>query len=517
MDSPDTPFPAKGATRSYPLSSYIKRKYKGRIYGLIVDELHQYNNKSGQGEAMAELFGTAKKVVGMTATLINGYSSGIFHLLYRVVPHLMERDGMDYRAPSKFDEGYGVLQNIYREEDPEYSVNRRTLRTKVSARLLPGVSPLVYSRFLLEHTAFLSLSDMGKDLPEYEEIPVPLSMPAPVEREYKRLEALLQQTLKEDRAAARRILSAYLNLLTAYPDQPYGHKPILHPESNCPLVEPADVLAPDVNQPKDEMVLNITAQKLAAGERVIIYTNWTRLDTQERLQRLLCERGWHTVILPAKVRTDEREAWVESQLANGLQVLIANPSLIETGLDLNAFTTLIFYDIGYKLFTLRQASRRSWRINQTALRVEVYLLYYQDTMQHKAIKLMASKLAAAGMIEGSFSEEGLAAMSECEDMTTLMARELMLGLKDSVEDVASMFKRMAVLKPPQAAAGPALPEAPPVETVHPAEQAEQPPEPAAPVLAPSLELCAAVTFQKRRRSKTAPGITEDQILLFQIA
>lgn len=83
--NPDSPFPARGANRSYPLSSYIKRKYKGRIYGLIVDELHQYNNKSGQGDAMAELYDTAKKVVGMTATLINGYSSGIFYLLYRIV------------------------------------------------------------------------------------------------------------------------------------------------------------------------------------------------------------------------------------------------------------------------------------------------------------------------------------------------------------------------------------------------------------------------------------------------
>ncbi len=46
------------------------------------------------------------------------------------------------------------------------------------------------------------------------------------------------------------------------------------------------------------------------------------------------------------------------------------------------------------------------------------MFYYRDTMQHKAIKLMASKLAVAGIIEGSFSEEGLAAMSECEDMTT---------------------------------------------------------------------------------------------------
>ena len=75
------------------------------------------------------------------------------------------------------------------------------------------------------------------------------------------------------------------------------------------------------------------------------------------------------------------------------------------------------------------------------------MFYYRDTMQHKAIKLMASKLAVAGIIEGSFSEEGLAAMSECEDMTTLMAKELMLGIKDSVEDVSAMFKRMANLKP----------------------------------------------------------------------
>ena len=95
--NPDTPFPARGANRSYPLSSYIKRKYKGRIYGLIVDELHQYNNKSGQGDAMAELYDTAKKVVGMTATLINGYSSGIFYLLYRIVPSLMKKDGKRFR------------------------------------------------------------------------------------------------------------------------------------------------------------------------------------------------------------------------------------------------------------------------------------------------------------------------------------------------------------------------------------------------------------------------------------
>lgn len=168
QDHPDACFPARGAYRAYALSSYIKRKYKGKIYGLIVDELHEYSNKSGQGEAMAELYGTAKKVVGMTATLINGYSSGIFHLLYRICPAQMRKDNKRYEHPSKFDAEYGVIQNIYVEQEPEYNSNRRTVQSKKNSRLLPGVSPLVYSRFLLDKAAFLSLTDMGKDLPEYD-------------------------------------------------------------------------------------------------------------------------------------------------------------------------------------------------------------------------------------------------------------------------------------------------------------------------------------------------------------
>ena len=178
-------------------------------------ELHQYNNKSGQGDAMAELYDTAKKVVGMTATLINGYSSGIFYLLYRIAPFLMKRDGKDYENPTEFDREYGVLQTTYEETEPEYNSNRRTVQSRSSTKLLPGVSPLVYSRFLMECAVFLSLTDMGKDLPEYEEIPIPVSMPPEVQKEYDHVEDILKGVLKNDRKAAKKILSAYLNLLTA--------------------------------------------------------------------------------------------------------------------------------------------------------------------------------------------------------------------------------------------------------------------------------------------------------------
>lgn len=75
------------------------------------------------------------------------------------------------------------------------------------------------------------------------------------------------------------------------------------------------------------------------------------------------------------------------------------------------------------------------------------MLYYADTMQAKAMKLMASKLAVAGIIEGTFSEEGLAAMSDVKDLTSQMAKELALGIRDNVEDIAASFRKMAVINP----------------------------------------------------------------------
>ena len=112
---------------------------------------------------------------------------------------------------------YGVVETTYTEADESYAAKRRSQKSGVRTRQLPGVSPLVFSRFLLEKTAFLSLSDMGKALPSYEEIPIACRMDEAVQSEYKRIENALVQVLRSDRRAAQKILSAYLNLLTVYP------------------------------------------------------------------------------------------------------------------------------------------------------------------------------------------------------------------------------------------------------------------------------------------------------------
>ena len=73
------------------------------------------------------------------------------------------------------------------------------------------------------------------------------------------------------------------------------------------------------------------------------------------------------------------------------------------------------------------------------------MLYYDHTIQQRALRLMASKLSAATVIEGNISEEGLAAMSDCEDLTTQLAKELVSGLKENVDDLSAAFKKMAIL------------------------------------------------------------------------
>ena len=73
--------------------------------------------------------------------------------------------------------------------------------------------------------------------------------------------------------------------------------------------------------------------------------------------------------------------------------------------------SLIFYESGYSLHTLRQASRRSWRIGQRQP-VRVLFLHYEDTMQSSCLRLMGKKLLVSLALEGKFCREGLQSLEE---------------------------------------------------------------------------------------------------------
>ena len=50
------------------------------------------------------------------------------------------------------------------------------------------------------------------------------------------------------------------------------------------------------------------------------------------------------------VAPDRREAWMAEQVEKGLDVLICHPRLVQTGLDLIEFPTLVWFETEFSVF-----------------------------------------------------------------------------------------------------------------------------------------------------------------------
>src|ERR1019366_6956628 len=134
--------------------------------------------------------------------------------------------------------------------------------------------------------------------------------------------------------------------------------------------------------------------------------------------------------------------WYERQLRAGVQVVIGHPRLVQTGLDLWSFPDIFFYETGYSIYTLRQASRRSWRIGQRN-NVNVKFFYYAGTMQEACLRLMGKKLLVSLAMEGKFATDGLQSIDEGDDILMAMARELVTekGIGESADAVWKQLQR----------------------------------------------------------------------------
>ena len=235
-----------------------------------------------------------------------------------------------------------------------------------------------------------------------------------------------------------------LNALLAWPDHPYGFGTLygseFDPETKCRvsfvIAETVDLDRHQTYAKERALIEEVKAQ-LARGRKCQVYAVYTnKHDVIERLEQLFRAEGIRAAILRASVPTHRREAWYREQLRRGIDVAICHPKIVETGLDLLDFPTILFHETGYSLHTLRQASRRSWRIGQRRP-VEVKFFAYKGTMQEVCLRLMGKKLLVALAMEGKFTSEGLQAIDGDDDMLTAMARELVenKGIGESADIV----------------------------------------------------------------------------------
>jgi hypothetical protein len=427
------------APRKYPLAKYIKERYQDKIDFVLFDEAHELKGEdTSQGVAFGQLSRAAKKTLCLTGTLVNGYANGIFYLLYRIFASQMKQEGFDWEDSGQFQSTYGVTEKTTRWSSSTSSGGRTSKSTE---RSLPGVSPLVFTQFLLENAVFVELSDMADGLPGYREIPYPVEMDLPLANAYSDFQRQLRHAVCSP--GGRKVMGKLYQSLSVYPDQPYDQPPVIHPDTGAIVATPETL--PQVARNKEDRLVDLVNERIAAGDKVMVYFNWTHTtDCMQRVEERLQQAGLNVAKLTANTsgaNARRREAWIENQVEEGAQVLLTNPELVKTGLDLLPFTSIIFYQLGNNLYTMRQASRRSWRLSQNR-DVRVYFMYYRGTVQENATGLMATKLQAAMSLEGKFSEEGLQAMSSNEDFLTQIANSVVNGALQAVDE--QVFEKTSV-------------------------------------------------------------------------
>jgi SNF2 family DNA or RNA helicase len=291
----------------------------------------------------------------------------------------------------------------------------------------PGFGPLGIAQCVLPFTVFLKLKDIGqKVLPPYNERYVDIEMDSNQRQLYVDLERTLSNELKRGLAKGdNSLLGVVLNTLLAWPDTCFRPETVKHPRTRDLLAFVPSVYDEHRESPKETWVKEYCVEQKQAGRRVLVYTSYTgKRDTSSRLKELLANAGLKVAVLKATVATEKREDWVADQVDKGIDVIICNPELVKTGLDLLEFPSIVFMQTGYNVYTLMQAARRSWRIGQIH-DVEVVFLGYAQSAQSRCLALMAEKIAVSQSTSGDIPESGLDSLNQRGDSIEMaMARDL---------------------------------------------------------------------------------------------
>ncbi len=448
--------------KRWPLARYIRDKHKGFFELVIADEIHQYKGKStDQGNALQLLIEATKWALGLTGTFFGGKSTSIFWLLYRM--NKTVRDEFGFSEEKRWAELYGRLETTVKESQESGTLSGRTRRS-VRVREVPGISPQIV-RLILPNVIFARVADLGYDLPPYEEEIVRLEMTPEQQDDYEELDGVLQELV---RTAVKHgdfgLTSVWLQTMLSRPNASFREErvwrtipapegrgrvrvPVSVIEQNPETGkwEPVQVAAPPVFSdgelsPKEKWLVSFVKAEKARGRKVLVYVRQTGTrDIQRHLAKLLEDAGVRAVVLPDSVTPRKRERWIEQHVFK-LDVLITNPRKVETGLDLVAFPSAVFYELDYSLYTLWQAQRRVWRLGQTQP-VKVVYTVYRDTLEEKALALMAQKLRAAMRLYGEDATSAIAAEADDgESFIAELAKKVLAGHRLTLDGVSGLLK-----------------------------------------------------------------------------
>lgn len=432
------------------LAEYIKKKMRGFFQCAILDEVHEYKAKrTGRGLAAATLGQSCGKTLILTGTLMGGYSSTLFYLLHRFNPPFRQTFG--YHSEAQWVKSYGFYEyTILNEDRPDFTIehgatSRRSHGARKPPKEKPGLMPGALFH-LIENTAFIRLTDVTADLPPYNEYITVIPMdPEPDQTGWSQKSAyttlyteMREAMVRELNRGSQRLMSAYLHTMLSYPDAVTKGETAVDKVNDRTICQ-IPPLDPERTYPKEaELIRRIAAEK-EQGRKCLVYAAYTgeHRDITPRIEQVLNRAGLKAAVMKAaSPNPEQREKWINRQVENGLDALICNPRLVQTGLDLYDFPTIIWYQTEYSTYTMRQASRRSWRPGQQQP-VRVHFLTYEQSLQSEGLRLAAQKALNSMAVEGEIPEAGLSAYAEGSDNVYVSLAKQIVGnlqLTDATAD-----------------------------------------------------------------------------------
>lgn len=449
-EQPDFP-KAVGMPRRVAAIEYIRRKMKdGFLDFSIVDEVHMLKaGNSAQGNSLAALVQASKKVIAGTGTLFGGKAEDIYYLLWRLFPRDMADSGYKYEEVTRFNEEFGnIEETVYeRNEESEYSnTNSRGGDRRSTKKVLPGISPFIFGKYMVQNIISVRLKDVWPDPVELVDTP---TIFVPMSDELKdHYESMIHafETEIDAREDGYRLYMPMTDYGIAYPDNPFHFPDANYKMSDGQrhLIWSATHLNEDCTLPKEKKLQEIITTEMSEGRKSIVYvrdtgTSVAERDLRPRLKQKLEEIGAKVCVLDTSTtKTNARSEWLEKKmLEEGYDVCIVSQELVQVGLDLLCTPTIIYYQFSWSLFTINQSSRRAYRIGQDK-ECRLFYLAYENSFQQQMAEIIAMKNRATSAINGEVSSDGLSAMLGDEgDLQSMLIQSVKNGgtiLKGSAED-----------------------------------------------------------------------------------
>lgn len=200
------------------------------------------------------------------------------------------------------------------------------------------------------------------------------------------------------------------------------------------------VLTRDHRYPLERRLVEIVAQELAEGRRVMLYFEQNDLRSMaRRLEEVV--KDFSPWTLPNGVEAEDRQEAILAAVKAGKQVVIVPYRRVNEGLNLQqGIDTIVWVEMAMNLFMLDQASRRAWRLGKQE-EVRIYYLVYAGTVGHSKLRKLGGQSGAAAAFAGEPARGALIEHAGA-DQTTLarLSASLEREEDDGPPDLTSLLQ-----------------------------------------------------------------------------